>query len=501
MPDLLDLRRQLLELSPHPDVDLKLHSLDRLLIAALGLHVETRAPRARSVPGDSLHLTHAVTSRSDVPVRWLSVRYPGESESVDVDLVSNEVSTRRSVRSLPEDTPLSHPHWLHDGPGEAPESASIVPLSPPAYPIQHVFVVDGQELTVEVTPEHVIRDPVRGEVRHELAVVPPIDLRFSDGVALVEPGGTTEVQVRARAARDGVKGMVRLDLPAGWSASPKSHPVDLRAEGDEAVIMFTLRAPNRTERVEVIAEATIDGEVFRTSTIEIEYEHIPRQQLLPPARLVAMSVNVEIAGRSIGYIPGAGDAVGEGLARMGFDVSYIEPASIESLHLMDFDTIVLGIRALNTRDELATRMETLFEYVRNGGTLVMQYNVSRGLITDRIAPHPLRIGRDRITDESAEFTPLAPDHRVLHHPNHITDEDFDGWIQERGLYFAEQWADEFMQILAGSDPNEEPVDGALLIAQYGDGYFVYTGLSFFRQIPAGVPGAYRLLANIVSLGG
>jgi hypothetical protein len=161
---------------------------------------------------------------------------------------------------------------------------------------------------------------------------------------------------------------------------------------------------------------------------------------------------------------------------------------------------VIGIRAFNTRPRLAQLNARLLDYTQRGGTLVVLYDVSQGLVTDAIGPYPFKISRDRVTDERAEMRRLAPDHPVLNWPNRITDADFDGWVQERGLYFAESWDPRYTAIFSANDPGEKPLEGSLLVAPYGQGWFVYTGLAFFRQLPDGVPGAYRLFANLLALG-
>lgn len=497
---LLELRRRMNGMPALPELNIKRKALDRVLLAALGLNVETRIPESDVVPGDSLRMTHTAIARSNVPVRWRGVQYPDEVVDLEIDLDENVPAVRRSSRILPSETPLSHPHWMRNRVDEASSREDVEPSIPAPYSIQHLFEVDGELLRVQVTPEHVIRDPVRGEVRRALRVVPPVVVSFSDDVVLIRPGGTAEVRLHVRAGRDEVEGLVQLDLPDGWTAAPKQHALHLRTEGDEDVLAFVLRAPDRSERVEIGAEVVIGDERHRVSMEEIVYDHIPRILQFPEARLIAMSADVATSGRSIGYVMGAGDAVGEGLRRMGYVVSSIDPSAMTAASLTDHDAIVLGIRALNARSDLASRMDLLFDYVHRGGTLVMQYNVSRGLLADPAAPHPLTIGRGRITDETAPLAALAPDHPSLTFPNHITDADFEGWVQERGLYFADDWGPAFEPVLSGSDPNEDELEGALLIASHGDGYFVYTGLSFFRQIPAGVPGAYRLLANLVSFG-
>ena len=239
---------------------------------------------------------------------------------------------------------------------------------------------------------------------------------------------------------------------------------------------------------------------YRDQRVEIHYDHIPAQLLLPAARLNAVSLALEIRGRRVGYLPGAGDRVGECLERMGYNVTTLDTADLTEEGLRGLDAVVFGIRAFNTRPDLPARLPALFAFVQGGGNVIVQYNTPNQLKTDRLAPYPLSLSSARVTDARAAMTFLAPAHPAFTTPNRIGPEDFSGWVQERGLNFPGQWDAHFTALLSCHDAGERPADGSLLVAPYGRGYWVYTGLSWFRQLPAGVPGAYRLFANLVSLG-
>lgn len=248
------------------------------------------------------------------------------------------------------------------------------------------------------------------------------------------------------------------------------------------------------------AEVVLDGRAYDRGYERIEYDHIPALTLFPPAEARLVLLDVQTAGERIGYLPGAGDQIPAALERMGYTVESLAATDLETGNLDRFDAIVLGIRALNTDKGVASRLPALFAYAEKGGVVIVQYNTTRGLLVEDIAPYPLRLSRERVTDETAEMRFLAPEHPVLRYPNRITPTDFEGWVQERGLYFADDWDPAFVPVVSANDAGEPPRDGSLLIAPYGEGWFVYTGLSWFRQLPAGVPGAYRLFANLVSLG-
>jgi hypothetical protein len=249
----------------------------------------------------------------------------------------------------------------------------------------------------------------------------------------------------------------------------------------------------------LIALVQIEDQLLDRKLITLQYPHIPKQTLLVPASAKAVALDLKIQGKNIGYIMGAGDEIPSNLSQIGYQVTLLQPQAITTEKIKDFDAIILGIRAFNVVDELKYKNKILFDYVKNGGNLIVQYNTSNNLVTKEIAPYSLKITNDRVTNENAAVTFLAPQHSVLHHPNKITQNDFTGWVQEQGLYYPSQWGTEFTPIIASSDDGENPKQGGLLISKYGKGNYVYTGLSFFRELPEGVSGAYRLLANLIAL--
>src|SRR5690606_24861157 len=240
---------------------------------------------------------------------------------------------------------------------------------------------------------------------------------------------------------------------------------------------------------------------YRQSVRIIRYDHIPDISYLKEGEIKLVKEEIKITDSKIAYIPGAGDAVMEALQAMGYQVALIAEADLQPNILKSYDVVITGIRAYNTNSWLLKYYDVLMEYVKNGGSLILQYNttIPQELIKSSISPFPFFIGRGRVTEEDSPVNFLMPSHAVLNFPNKIQQQDFNGWVQERGLYFAQDFGNEFEAPLGMADKNEELQNGSLIIAKYGEGRFVYTGLAFFRQLPAGVPGAYKLLANIIAL--
>jgi LmbE family N-acetylglucosaminyl deacetylase len=511
VPALLSLRTRLAALPRDAVVADRRRQLDRIVQACLGLYFETTSARAEVVPGEAMHLRHLALLRSEVPVRWLGVRYPGDAAVTGEarELPFNRAQVRDTVRTLPADTPVSQPYWLREE-GTAGrfrvDDPTLIgrPDNPPSYPLEEVFEVGGQTLALPDEPVDVSVDPLRGEVRRRMEVIPPVSLNFVDALELFAPGSTRQATIEVTAARADTGGRLRLSAPSGWRVAPAAQAFHFGAPGERVRLTFAVTAPDRPAVGDLAADAEIGGAHYDTRRIELRYAHLPPILLQPRAVLHAVSLQLAIRGHAVGYLPGAGDLVGESLERMGYAVTRLTGADLTPERLRTFDAVVLGIRAFNTRTDLAAHLPALFAYAEAGGTVIAQYNTPNELITPRLAPYELKLSRDlpghRITDPAAPLTWLVPDHPAFTTPNRLGPADFDGWVQERGLNFPDRWDPRFTPLLAGADAGESPLRGALLVARCGRGYFVYTGLSWFRQLPEGVPGAYRLFANLVSLG-
>jgi LmbE family N-acetylglucosaminyl deacetylase len=509
VPALLKIKKRLATLAKDdPIVNEKRQLLDDIIQECLGLTVETTITQAEVVPGEDLNLRlNAAIKSSVVPVRWVAARYPAIKTKcvVDADLSANMPVSRDSEETLPASTPVSQPYWLREpqtaGMFRVQDSSLIgQPENPPVFPIEQVFNVDGQTLIVPDQPVQLAADRGKGETR-ELEVISPVTLQQASDVELFSPGAARPMTVTVTAARPDVSGSLRLNAPSGWNVSPATQSFHLKAAGDQESFTFTVTAPAQPATASITADAEIGGRHYDNGRVVINYSHIPLVLLQPRAECKADCLNLNVNARTIGYLPGAGDSVAESLQDMGCHVTTLTGADLTPERLKAFDAVVIGVRAFNVRTDLVSNLPGLFAYVQAGGNVIEQYNrPGRDLKTDQLAPYSLNLSNDRVTDPSASMTFLAPDHPVLNTPNKITGADFDGWVQERGTYYPDDWDGHWTPILACSDAGESPLKGGLLVAPYGKGYFVYSGLVFFRQLPAGVPGAYRLFANLVSLG-
>ena len=507
LPDLFKLRQAISGIQDEFWMAGKKAELDKIIAACLGLHVEASTATETFTPGQTAAIKLEAINRSDIPITLQEARFPntGDSNKIDAALPSNELITKDLPFKIPEDAPYSQPYWLRK-----PRTLSTftvddqkligLPENPPALPVEIVLQVNGQELRYIVDTQYRTADAIAGEPPRTLVIAPPAFVNVLDKVFVFPTNQPKSVSVRVTAATGPVKGELKLTAPQGWQVSPASIPIDLKATNAEMVAAFNIKPPDQTGEGTLRAIASINGRDYSLERVRISYPHIGVQTLMPSAEAKLVRADIRTKGERIGYIPGAGDDVPESLRQIGYSVKMLSEPEITAKNLAQFSAVVLGIRAYNTQDRISNWFPELLAYVKEGGLAIAQYNTLADLKTDQFGPYPLEISRDRVTDENAQVRVLAPDNPLMNNPNKITPKDFDGWVQERGLYFPDKWDPAWTPILSCNDPKEKPLDGGLLVAKSGNGFFIYTSYSWFRQLPAGVPGAYRLFANMLSLG-
>jgi LmbE family N-acetylglucosaminyl deacetylase len=508
VPLLLQAKGVLDRLGADPWVAVKRVELLEAIRCAAGIWVEAIAERQTVTPGDALGVTATLIARSDGQVALTGYGLgPDLGDRPERVALSLNQPVRESFQlTLPPGTPCSQPYWLgeprseglHAGGG--PDRAGL-PENPPALTVTFHLAAHGVAFDLTAPVQYRFRDQVLGERYQPLAVVPPVLVTVPQPVQILTDGGPRQVTLTAEAGGPRVAGRLKLQLSGGWRADPAELPFDLAKAGEP--MRFTTRVipPDTPQTGALTVLVETGGRTEPARGIQrIDYPHIPLQTLFPLAKVKLVRLDLKLGGRRIGYVNGSGDEIPASLRPLGYQVDLLTDADLAEADLSHYDAIVVGIRAFNVRPELARLKIRLLDYVARGGTEIVQYNVDQHLVTDAIGPYPFRITGSRVTDENAAMMFLAPGHPVLNRPNRITAEDFQGWVQERGSYFARDWDHRFVPILACADPGEPPDSGCLIVAPHGKGWFVYTGLGFFRQLPAGVPGAYRLLANLLALG-
>ena len=488
---------------------IKIKQIKGIIEACAGLYLEVSATSSSATPNATIELNMEALNRSNITMYLESYSLLGNKAALvkvqEKQLENNKRLNLKDSFTL-KDVGYSDPYWLQNewslGMYDVQNQQQIgKPESD--RPIKVKFNLNIWEHDISFTKNVVYRYSKRdkGEIYEPFEILPGVTTKLSSKVIIFSDDKVQKVLVTVKAGANNVKGTVHIELPINWTMTPIEIPFSIAQKGDVQTVEFSVTPPKNQSEGELKSFAVINGKKYDKELIEIRYEHIPKQSVLAISKAKIVRLDIQKAGNYIGYIKGAGDVVPENLKQIGYNVVTINPEEINGENLHKFDAVVMGIRAYNTIDALKFKQKFLLEYVEKGGNMIVQYNTSgRRRPIDVGAPYSLQVSRDRVTDETAMVTIVAKDHSLMNFPNKITTNDFNGWVQERGLYFPNKWAKEYTPILSMHDKGETAKNGSLLVAKYGKGYYMYTGLSFFRELPAGVSGAYKLFANMISIG-
>jgi LmbE family N-acetylglucosaminyl deacetylase len=506
VPALFALRRRLDALPADALVVDRRRQLEGIIQECLGLRAQATADRAEVVPGSPLRWNlELATGTAAVRLRGvlLDDRELPEGRG---EVAPGGVWRLQTEARVSADQPLTHPYWLREEGAAGLFTVADRSLigraeDPPAFSWTFVLEIGGEPLSL-VVPGEALETGERAGRRRGVAVVAPVVFQLAHEVELFALGATKEVKVQLTREGEPLVGRLVAEAGNGWKAEVPAPEFRAGSGGPASVtVRVTAPAAGGGARLRLLAE--VGGRRYAGQRAEIRYPHLAPQVLQPPAVVRLVAADVQVRARRVGYLPGAGDDLERALVQLGCTLRRLEGKDLSPAGLAGLDAVVIGVRAFNERDDLAANLPGLFAWVEQGGTVVAQYNRPNGLAAANLGPHPLSIQGPapalRVTDERAPVTLLLPGHPVLNAPNRIGLEDFAGWVQERGAYFPSSWDEaRWEAVLALSDPGEAPLRSGLLVAPHGRGRYVYTGLAFFRQLPAGVPGAYRLLANLIS---
>lgn len=478
----------------------KLKELNLLIPACAGLWLESYAVNPTFAVGDSIGIRNQVINRSGINIKLVETEAGDQKSTFNITLPINQLISLERKTFAKNST---QPYWLNGAQttGSYPvENQGLVgyPENPDPVTVNWRFVINGQLFTLSRQLLYKYVSPVRGEVYQPLEITPPVTANLDQSVYLFSSNQPKQVVVKLKSFT-GSNGSVSLKVPAGWKVNPANASFTGKKKGDEWTAVFSVNPTiSKSETDTIQAVTQVNGKEFTQSIHQILYEHIPNITYFPPAQAKLVHVDLKVSGKRIAYLPGAGDLVPDALQQVGYQVNMLSESEILNGDLAVYDAIIVGVRAFNINNRLPVEQPKLLAYVQNGGTLLIQYNNNSGLVSSQIGPYPFRIVNVRVTDENAPVTILNPADPVLNYPNKITQADFKGWIQERGIYFAADIDPKYRTVLQMNDPNEQASKGSLLVADYGKGRFVYTSLVFFRELPAGVSGAYRLFINLIS---
>lgn len=486
--------------------EIKLKQITDIIEACAGLYLEVSAKNSTATPNSKIELTVEALNRNyDTSVFLQSITFVTDK---NVTVVKESILQPNKKQNFSQTLDLGNvsytsPYWLKNkwslGMYKVEDQKLIgKPETPRKVIAKFNLIVDEKQISITKNVIHRFSKSDKGELYEPFEILPKITTKLKEKVLIFSDNKAKKVPVIVTSGANNVSGKLSLQVPSDWEVFPKFIDISIAQKGDQQEYEFEITPPKSQSEGFVKASVISNEKKYDKELILIDYSHIPKQSVLLNSEAKIVRLNIEKAGNFIGYIKGAGDAIPESLEQIGYKVVTIHPNEINDDNLQKYDAIVLGVRAYNTVTELKYKQKYLLKYVENGGNLIVQYNTSRGV--DVQAPFSLKLSRDRVTDENAKVTILAKNHSLLNFPNKISESDFEGWVQERGLYFPDSWSPEYTPIFSMNDKGESPKKGSLLVAKYGKGNYIYTGLSFFRELPSGVSGAYKLFANMLSMG-
>jgi len=489
--------------------NIKIKELTDIITSVAGLYLEANASTTNSTPNGKFKINIDALNRSDanIVLKSISVTNSDAAANPNKTLANNKRERLSLDVNVPSDTNFTSPYWLMEkgslGMYTVNDKKLIgKPETPRAFMVNFMVSFDGYTIPIQKPVVYHYSRPDKGELYRPFEILPEATASIKNKVIVFSDGKAKTIPVTIRALKDNVSGDVQLCFGKEWSVNQETKSFSIAKKGDTKTINFTLTPPSEENENYISPILKIDGKSSTKELVEIAYDHIPTQSLLLPSEAKVVRLNIKKQGENIGYIEGAGDKIPESLQQIGYNVETIAVNNISAANLKKYDAVVVGIRAYNAVNELKFKQRFLLDYVKDGGNLIIQYNTAgrNGLGLDNLAPYPMELSRDRVTDEFAKVNIIAKYHPLVNSPNKIEATDFDNWVQERGLYFPNKWGNEFTPIFSMADKGESAKKGSLLVAKYGKGNYIYTGISFFRELPAGVPGAYKLFANMLSLG-
>jgi LmbE family N-acetylglucosaminyl deacetylase len=479
-----------------------------LILACSGIYVEANTSTYMISPGQNLKIFATAVNRSKIDAKLESLRIFGASKKDST--ISKALTYNKSIdfafeTKIPQNATITQPYWLKDKPEKGiykvnDEQFRGLPMAPDALWAEFSLNLEGEILKYRHPVKYKYTEPSSGEIYKYLEIRPEIMLNLDQKVYIFANNKPKKVGVMVKTNVANSSAKVSLNLANGWNYEPKEIEVSFTEKNQEKPVFFTVTPPSSSSEIEIKAVASNTNGTYSKSLKTVKYDHIPELNTFPEATAKANKINLLKKGQTLGYIAGAGDEVPESLKQIGYDVVNLNETTIKG-NLSKFDAIIVGVRAYNTEDWLVNAQNLLFDYVNNGGNLIVQYQTQAfyGTVkTKELGPFPITIGRGRVTEENAEMKVLKSADPILNTPNKIDSKDYENWVQERGLYFAEKWSDKYTSVYSIKDAGETEQEGSLLYTKYGKGTYIFTGLSFFRQLPAGVPGAFRLMANLIS---
>lgn len=482
----------------------KLKEIQQLILACGGIWLEALSKNNFAAIKDSIEINFLAVNRSEVEVQLQKITTTNYSLPLDTFL-KNIILFSLNKKLLVPNASVSQPYWLEKNHGKGFFNIQDINLinkaeNDPSLLFSYTLNINGRIIDFPVKTQYKFVDPAKGEIYQPFIFTPNLTASFENEVYVFNQTNSKKITLKIKSFKNNVNTSISLLLPAGWKSIPEEQTVLLKEACNEQLISFEVLLPENKsdfERNSYNFYVLINGNEKAKSYENISYSHIPQQNLFFEANAKALVTNITKKKKLIGYIEGAGDKIPQALQQLDYEVHFLTANDITEKSLSTYETIITGVRTYNTLSDIKNIQAALMQYIEAGGTLIVQYNTTQKLLTEKLGPYPFKISRDRVTEEDAVVSVLLPNHAALNTPNKINADDFNNWIQERGLYFTSEADSKYDKLFSMNDSEEKSLDGSTLFTTYGKGKFIYTSLSFFRQLPAGVPGAYKLWVNFV----
>lgn len=476
----------------------KCDKIKELILACSGVWLEAVSAKEIYTIDDTLTIKASVINRAGIP---LSVASVGDKQ-INENTRKNIPLTVTFSELVDKKYTETNPFWINQKKEEFQfsidqTSRRNLPELPEDITADIVLEFSGEKISYSVPVRYRKNDPVYGEMLLTPVITPPVSLFFDSPLYLAAKQNAKQIKLSVKANTAIKDGIIKLVLPQGMLSTPVDYFVDNIEQGETQEYIFTVFPGNAEMTAEISAEFVYQGNTYNRTLYNIDYPHIVKQTVQIPlsARLTVM--DLKLKKKNIGYVEGAGDKVRHSLEAAGYKTVSLSSEDILAGDISGFETILTGVRFFNTNVKAKAVMDKLLVYVNNGGNLIVQYNTAQELKTGYPGPYQFSISRDRVTEEESPVTITDAGSPLLTYPYKISSADFEGWVQERGLYFPGNVSDNYKTLFSMNDKNETAKTNSLIYTRYGKGIFVYTGLSFFRQLPAGVPGAFRLMINLI----
>ena len=485
---------------------IKKNEIKNLIKASSGLFFEALSNVELASNGEEIKIKFDIINRSPYPIKLEKIQLDKTEYIINDSLENNKLLSVEKNFKISTESEVSEKYWLKNpsefGSYNIDDQRLIGdPDNQPTLEAKFVFRINGQQISYNSPIIYKINSPINGDEYRPFNIGNPIYLNPLNNLEYYVNTNKKKLKVEVISGANDVKARIYLEVSDGTKVEPEFYDIEFKNKDERKTLSFDITLPGNKNSINKVSyKAKVEGDILSRGIDKIIYSHISHQTRFPKSDVSLIKFNLNIKAKNIAYLMGSGDKVPESLSLVGYNVDLFEKKDINAEKLKNYDALIIGVRAFNSDKSLFDIKPQLMNFMESGGNVIVQYNTSRNLDVNKFSPYSFQLSRNRVSQENAPVRIINSKHPALNYPNKITLDDFNGWVQERGLYFPNSWSQEYETIISSNDEGEKPNNGGILISKVGEGYFVYTSYSWFRQLPAGVSGAYKIFSNLISLG-